>query len=132
MSVAEPNRRESEPSGLTLPEGVTPADWALERTRWQNPRIRAFLGCIHHLEGVLESNYAILHCSPDRLLEIWSKVRHVSELIRKRLAPLLKAPSKIPQIEAARQSAEMSLELLSSNVFACLCRACRGHRGDQP
>lgn len=105
---------------LRLPEGVTLADWALERVAWQNPRIRAFLGCIRLLDGVLESNYAILHCSPERLMEIWRKVRQVSELIRNRLAPLLEEPSKIPQLEEARQSAQMSLDLLSDNVLADL------------
>jgi hypothetical protein len=34
---------------ITLPEGVTVTDWALERVHWQNPRIRAFLGCIRLL-----------------------------------------------------------------------------------
>ena len=111
---------ENDDGELHLPEDVTAADWALEKAAWQNPRIRAFLGCIRLLDGVLESNYAILHCSPDRLLQIWSKVRQVSELIRNRLGPLLKSPSKIPRIEEARHSAEMSLELLSSNVLADL------------
>ncbi len=121
MTVSHPGLLEpANNSDLSLPENVTPAEWALEKAAWQNPRIRAFLGCIRLLDGVLESNYAILHCSPDRLLEIWHKVRQVSELIRNRLAPLLKAPSRIPHIEAARQSAEMSLELLSSNVLADL------------
>lgn len=120
MPVSHPSQQAFEEEQLTLPENITPAEWALERTAWQNPRIRAFLGCIRLLDGVLESNYAILHCSPDRLLEIWRKVRQVSELIRNRLGPLLKVPSKIPRIEEARQSAEMSLDLLSSNVLADL------------
>jgi len=47
-----------------LPEGVTAADWGLERVRVQNPSIRSYLGCIRLLEEVLDSNYAILHCSP--------------------------------------------------------------------
>ena len=51
---------------LTLPDGVTVAHWGLEKVTTQNPRIRAFLGCIKLLGGVLESNYAILHCSPER------------------------------------------------------------------
>jgi len=42
--------------------------------------------------GVLESNYALLHCSPERLLDIWSKVRKVSQLIRRQLSPLLDVP----------------------------------------
>src|SRR5258708_28261129 len=81
---------------ITLPEGVTVTDWALERVHWQNPRIRAFLGCIRLLEGVFESNYSLLHCSPERLLDIWAKVRQVSHPIRNRIPPPLPRPSRLP------------------------------------
>jgi hypothetical protein len=94
---------------IPLPEGVTALDWALERVNYQNPRIRSYLGSIRVIEGVLESNYALLHCSPERLLDIWSKVRQVSYLIRTQLAPLLEMPSRIPRLEEARQSAGMAL-----------------------
>jgi hypothetical protein len=107
---------------IALPEGVTVTDWALERVHWQNPRIRAFLGCIRLLEGVLESNYSLLHCSPERLLDIWSKVRQVADLIRNRIAPLLRVRSSIPALEEARQSAEVSLRLLSGQVLDPLAR----------
>jgi len=105
---------------VPLPPGVTAADWALERLRWQNPRIRAFLGCIRLLEGVLESNYAILHCSPDRLFDIWAKVRKVAELLRTQIGPLLAAPSRIPDLEVARRGAELSLAILEDQVLAKL------------
>ena len=107
---------------ISLPEGVTVTDWALERLHWQNPRIRAFLGCIRLLEGVLESNYSLLHCSPERLLDIWAKVRQVSDLIRNRIAPLLRSRSTIPALEEARQSAELSLRLLGGQVLEPLAR----------
>jgi len=107
---------------ITLPEGVTVTDWALERVHWQNPRIRAFLGCIRLLEGVFESNYSLLHCSPERLLDIWGKVRQVSDLITNRIAPLLRSRSRIPSLEEARQSAEISLGLLHGQVLAPLTR----------
>jgi hypothetical protein len=107
---------------ITLPEGVTVTDWALERLHWQNPRIRAFLGCIRLLEGVYESNYSLLHCSPERLLDIWAKVRQVSDLIRTRIAPLLAVHSRIPALEEARQSAEISLGLLAGQVLEPLAR----------
>ena len=102
---------------VTLPEGVTALDWALERVNYQNPRIRAFLGCIRLLDGVLESNYAILHCSPERLLDIWRKVRQISEVIGSRIAPLLDPPSCIPTLEEARQNAQTSVELLDRHVL---------------
>jgi hypothetical protein len=102
---------------VALPEGVTALEWALERINYQNPRIRAFLGCIRLLDGVMESNYAILHCSPERLLDIWRKVRQVAELIRGRLGPLLKVMSPIPDLEEARQSAEVSLGMLDYQVL---------------
>lgn len=102
---------------VSLPEGVTALEWALERVNYQNPRIRAFLGCIRLLDGVMESNYAILHCSPERLLDIWRKVRQVADLIRNRIEPLLDVPSKIPALEEARQSAETSLGMLDYQVL---------------
>ena len=105
---------------LNLPEGLTASDWTFEKIRWQNPRIRAFLGCIRLLGGVLESNYAILHCSPERLREIWGKVRQVGELIRNEMAPLLRVTSRFPAIEEARQHAELFLDILSSSVLADL------------
>lgn len=107
---------------ILLPEGVTLADWALERNAIQNPRIRAYLGSIRLLETVLESNYAILHCSPQRLTEIWRHVYQVCEVISRQLSPLLAVPSKIPALEQARLSAEAALELLDGNVLAELRR----------
>jgi hypothetical protein len=107
---------------VQLPDGVTALDWALERVNFQNPRIRAFLGCIRLLDGVLESNYALLHCSPERLLDIWQRVRQVARLIRGRIAPLLEVPSPIPTLEEARQNAEMALKLLEHEVLRQLDR----------
>lgn len=103
-----------------LPEGVNLADWALERRRWQNPRIRILLGTIHLLEEVLDSNYAILHCSPDRLRDVWRQVQKVAEVVRAELAPLFDHPSVVPAIEAACQGTRTSLSLLSRNVLARL------------
>lgn len=105
---------------VTLPEGVSVTDWGLEKVTVQNPRIRTFLGCIKELGSVLESNYAILHCSPERLAEIWKRVRNVADLIRSRVAPLLKTPSKIPKLEASRQRAHDALEFLEDTVLRSL------------
>ena len=107
---------------IPLPEGVTVADWSRERTYWQNPRIRAFLGCIRMLDGVMESNYAILHCSPERLTEIWRKVREVSELMITQIAPLLDNPSPFPALEEARAHAEVSLTMLADTALQDLER----------
>jgi hypothetical protein len=107
---------------VSLPEGVTALDWALERVNYQNPRIRSYLGCIRLIEGVLESNYALLHCSPERLLDIWGKVRQVASLIRTQLSPLLESPSRIPRLEEARQSAGMALLMLNDHVLRGLDR----------
>lgn len=105
---------------IALPEGVTVSEWGLERITIQNPRIRAFLGCTKLLGSVLESNYAILHCSPERLQEIWRKVRRVAELIRTKVAPLLRVPSRIPDLEAARQRALDAYTFLEHSVLAQL------------
>lgn len=107
---------------IPLPKGVTVADWSRERTYWQNPRIRAFLGCIRMLDEVMESNYAILHCSPERLSEIWRKVREVSELMLTQLAPLLDNPSPFPGLEEARSHAEVSLTMLADTTLEDLDR----------
>jgi hypothetical protein len=102
---------------IALPEGVNALDWALERINFQNPRIRAFLGCIRLLDSVLESNYALLHCSPERLLDIWGKVRQIADVIRHRIGPLVEMPSRLPQLEEARQNAQTSLGMLESHVL---------------
>ena len=108
----------SEP--VELPQGVEASEWALERRNWQNPRIRSILGCVDLLDSVLESNYAILHCSPERLREIWVQVRKVTELMRSQLAPLLAEPSCIPLLERARGDAQLALELLDRGLLADL------------
>jgi hypothetical protein len=102
---------------ITLPDGVTTLDWALERLNFQNPRIRTFLGCIRLLDSVLESNYALLHCSPERLLDIWQKVRQIADVIRNRIGPLLETPSRMPQLEEARLNAHSSLQMLDRYVL---------------
>lgn len=111
---------EDKATPIQLPPGVTPQDWESEKVRWQNPRIRALLGCIRLLGGVLESNYAILHCSPDRLIEIFRKVQQVSDLIRSEIVPLLATPSLFPALEEARQRAELSLDILNKTVLKAL------------
>lgn len=110
---------------VELPEGVTAAQWTLEKVTLQNPRIRAFLGCLDLLEEVLDSNFAILHCSPDRLGHIQRRVARVAELIRSEIGPMLKGPSNIPALEAARRSAELSLQTLSVTALADIDRITR-------
>lgn len=102
---------------VELPPGVSVSDWALERVRIQNPRIRSYLGCIRLLEQALESNYAILHCSPRRLLAIWRDVRRVCRLMQAELAPTLAQPSHIPELETARRNAELGFGSLASTVI---------------
>jgi hypothetical protein len=102
---------------VELPEGVAVTDWALERQRAQNPRIRAYLGCIRLLEETLESNYAILHCSSGRLLQIWRKVRRVCRLLQTKIAPTLSEPSQIPSLETARRNALYAFHALNNTVI---------------
>jgi hypothetical protein len=108
----------SEP--VELPQGVSASQWALERRNWQNPRIRSILGCVDLLDGVMESNYSILHCSPERLREIWTQVRQVSEQMRCQLAPLMIEPSCVPELERSRGDAQLALELLDRGLLADL------------
>ncbi len=107
---------------VPLPEGVSVSDWALERVRWQNPRLRAFLLCMRLLDGILDSNYAILHCSPQRLHEIWRRVLEISDVMRLELAPALAHPSRIPSLEEARRRAELALQIFSRTTLSDLER----------
>jgi hypothetical protein len=105
---------------VELPDGVTVTDWSLERLRAQNPRIRAYLGSLRLLEDTLESNYAILHCSPGRLLQIWRKVRQVCRLLQTKLLPALEEPSVIPSLDTARRNAVYSYHALHNTVITKL------------
>jgi hypothetical protein len=109
-------------SRVELPEGVSAADWGLERVRVQNPSIRSYLGCIRLLEEVLDSNYAILHCSPDRLLKIWRQVEQVCELMRSELLPTLGERSIIPGLDDARRHAEASFQALAETALTAMER----------
>jgi hypothetical protein len=116
---------------VELPEGVTAADWGLERVRVQNPSIRSYLGCIRLLEEVLDSNYAILHCSPDRLLRIWRQVEEVCRLMRSELLPTLEEPSVIPSLDGARRHAGTSFGALAETVLTAIERYEHSPRADQ-
>ncbi len=107
---------------VALPDEVTVAEWSLERNRIQNERIKAVLGCIRMLEDVLDSNYAILHCSPDRLQEIWRRVQQVVDSIRNHLGPLLDVASVVPRLEEARLQASASFRILASTTLESLDR----------
>jgi hypothetical protein len=116
---------------VELPQGVTAADWGLERVRVQNPSIRSYLGCIRLLEEVLDSNYAILHCSPERLLKIWSQVEQVCLLMHSELLPTLQEPSVIPSLADARSHAEESFHALAETVLTEMERYGNSPRADQ-
>jgi hypothetical protein len=116
---------------VELPEGVTAADWGLERARVQNPSIRSYLGCIRLLEEVLDSNYAMLHCSRDRLLKIWRQVEQVCQHMRSELLPTLKEPSVIPSLDYARRHAAASFRVLAEKVLTAMERYDHPFRADQ-
>ena len=84
----------------------------------QNPRIRALLGSVRSLDRVLESNFAILHCSPTRLLEIWDTVRTVCGVVQSEVVPLMKQPSVLPDLDGAVRNARQTLTFLDGEVFA--------------
>lgn len=105
-----------------LPAGVSAAAWAEERGRVVNPRLRAFMGCIDHLEAARQSNFTLLHCSPARLVLLLDRIRDVVSLIRREIAPLLSTPSVIPDLEMARSSITLYLATLEESVFRDLDR----------
>jgi len=116
-------------AGITLPHGVSLADWSLEKVRTQNPRIRAYLGCIRLFEKAEATNYQILHCSREHLFEIWAAVREVADKLRSELAPLLEDPSKIPELDRARIAAQTTLGALTAEDFRKLDRLDRDGEG---
>ena len=107
---------------VALPRGVTAAEWALERNQYQNARIRTLLGAIGLLERVMDSNVAILHCSPARAREIWQQLREVAAIVQDRLGPLLRQPSPIPQLDEARRAVAVSLKLLQESTMVEIAR----------
>jgi len=96
---------------------MNPLDWPLEKVRWQNPRIRVLLGSIRSLDDVFESNVAILHCSPTRLLQIWDTVRTVCWVLQTEVTPLMEHPSALPELDRAVQDSRKTLSFLSGEVF---------------
>ena len=107
---------------VVLPRGVSASEWALERNQYQNARIRTLLGAIGLLDRVLDSNIAILHCSPARAREIWRRLREVAALVQDRLGPLLRQPSPIPSLDEARRAVAVSLKLLQQSTLVEIAR----------
>ncbi len=99
---------------------ILPFEWPLEKIQWQNPRIRALLGSVQSLDDVLESNFAILHCSPTRLLQIWDTVRTVCRVVRTKVTRLMEQPSVLPDLDEAVRNARERLTFLDGEVFAHL------------
>ncbi len=87
---------EIQEKGIELPPGVTKSDWNIEKVRFQNPRIRSYIGCNRLIEEALDSNYAILHCSRPQLHKTWHQVRRICKLIRYEISPTLKESSTLP------------------------------------
>jgi hypothetical protein len=77
---------------------------------------------VRSLDGVLESNFAILHCSPTRLLEIWDTVRTVCWVVQTKVTRLLEQPSALPDLDEAVRNARETLTFLEGEVFAHLDR----------
>ena len=96
---------------------ILPLEWHVEKNQWQNPRIRALLGSVRSLDGVLESNFAILNCSPTRMLEIWDTVRQVCCVLDTEVTRLMSPSSTLPDLDAALGTARERLTFLESEVF---------------
>jgi hypothetical protein len=101
---------------------ILPIEWSLEKIRWQNPRIRALLGSVRSLDDVPENNFAILHCSPTRLLEIWDTVRTVCWVVQTKVTRLMEQPSALPGLDAAVRNARETINFLDGEVFAHIDR----------
>lgn len=97
---------------------ILPIEWSLEKVQWQNPRIRALLGSVRSLDDVMEGNFAILHCSPTRLLEIWDTVLTVCSVVQIKVTRLMGQPSALPELDKAVRNARETLTFLNGEVFA--------------
>lgn len=102
---------------LELPEGVTQAEWDFERTHFQDPRLRGLLYCLRLLDDVVVSDKAVLHCSSERLQDIWRKTRSIGDFIVHRLSPLLEEPSPLPLLEEARRSCQVAVRMLANTTL---------------
>jgi len=118
----EQRKRHRSPGKLQLPTGVGLEQWELEKAQFQNPRIKALLICVKLLDEVLESNYAILHCSPRRVQEVWTNVLKTSAILRDTFAPLIEVQSALPQLDEACRTSEMFLTILEEEVLVELNR----------
>lgn len=101
-----------------LPDGVSAADWALERVRTQNPCIRTILRCLHLLERVDTFTYYILHCSPSQLAQVRQQVVRVVTLFDQEGIPRLRESSCIPELGRARAAVLESWEGLTAEGLA--------------
>jgi len=75
---------------------------------------------VRSLDDVLESDFAILHCSPTRLLEIWDTVRTVCWVVQTKITPLMEQGSVLPDLDEAIGNARGMLNVLHGEVFAHL------------
>jgi hypothetical protein len=71
---------------------------------------------------MIESNFAILHCSPTRLLEIWDTVRTVCSVVQTEVTPLMEQFSALPDLDKAVRNARETLTFLDDEVFAHIDR----------
>jgi hypothetical protein len=106
-------------SQVELPPGVRVTDWALERTKWQNPRLRCILYCLQALE-VLDSSYFLLHCSEAQLRLSARRVADAARSVHDELAPLLVHASCIPALDEARRNALDELQDLEQTTLPAL------------
>lgn len=107
---------------ISLPDDVSESDWVAERDGPQNQRIRVVVGCLRQIDDILESDYAFLNCSPERLLEIWSTLLDVVASMRGDLSAALGRPSRIPELETVRGRAADSLKILDADLLARIDR----------
>ena len=70
---------------IELPEGVTTAEWELERDELQNLRIRTLAAGLRTADEILESDFAFLHCSPELLQQIWNRLLEVRTSLRQEI-----------------------------------------------
>ena len=103
---------------ISLPEEVSKTEWETEREGVQNHRIRLVAASLRAIDGILESDYAFLHCSPERLQETWSTLVEVVASLRTEIRNALAVQSRIAKLETARSRAADSLVILDLDLLS--------------
>lgn len=106
--------------GDRLPAGVREEAWRVEQRTLQNPRIRTLLRALSKLDGLVDGNLTLLHCSAEVLAEALRKTKQASQILATQFATVIEPPSVVPAIEEELESIRYAFENLERAALADL------------